>query len=91
MKTIQLTPIDSRKSFYNKCRVEQFKTKQGHCKEVLYSYDTKICVWNDTNYELIWLAKPEHLTATTNRHINAFLDCLGKPTMSKKELLKAIS
>jgi len=82
MKTFELTPIDSRKSFYKKCRVE-IKNNIS----TLISYDTKVAQYNHKTNEIKILKGFDSWTSkTTNRHINAFLSYYGFDTCSKKEL-----
>ena len=65
MKRYELTPVDGRKSFYNKCYVEV----EDDGTEILYSYTTPIikCL---PDGKLIRLY--DGWTATTGRHIEAF-------------------
>lgn len=65
MKIYELTPNDSRKSFYGKAKV--IIDDQG--TETLYSYDTPI-IKRDTSGKLtrLWYG----WSATTGRHIAAF-------------------
>lgn len=78
MKTFDLNPIDGRKSFYNKCRVEQV----GNISN-LRSYNTIVASYNrDTNKMIV----RGYYSMTTARHINSFLDFYGFDTCSKKEL-----
>lgn len=66
MKTYDLIPVDGRKSFYGKAKVQIDETTGA---ETLYSYDTKIITRNQdgslTRHYDGW-------TATTGRHIKAF-------------------
>ena len=79
MDTIQLQPTDGRKSFYGKCEVQIF----DHLYDQLKSYDTIVAkyVWG-TGTMIVhgWYS------ATTARHINAYLKYHGFRTASKKEL-----
>lgn len=83
-KKIELTPIDGRKSFYNKCCVI---TKDG--VYTLFSYDTPIMSYNRSNNELSFMYK-ETPSMTTMRHINAFLHYFGFNIIKKKEYLKIV-
>jgi hypothetical protein len=78
MKTFYLNPINGRKSFNNKARVEQeFEISY------LYSYDTKVAHYNhDTNKMTV----NGYYSLTTGIHINAFLDFYGFDNCTKKEL-----
>lgn len=81
MKTIELTPVNGRKSFYGKCKVEIF----GNLKSLI-SYGTKVASYDGSS---LWISNdPSHLTNTTLTHINAFLVYCGFNTMTKQEILK---
>lgn len=63
-KTYELTPVDGRKSFYGKCYVVQYPSK-----EVLFSYNTRILTRkNDGTLIRHW----DGWSMTTGRHIKAF-------------------
>lgn len=65
VKTYELTPTDSRKSFYGKCRVEV----QQDGSEILMSYNTPIIQrLTDGTLKRLWAG----WSATTGRHIAAF-------------------
>ena len=70
-----LTPTDGRKSFYGKARIV---VKNG--KKTLISYDTPVCCINRRGtFKRYW----DEYSATTMRHVNAFLtkykvECGGK-------------
>lgn len=65
MKTYELTPTDSRKSFYGKAVVEV----AADGTETLYSYGTPIIKrTNDGELVKLW----DGWSATTGRHIAAF-------------------
>ena len=81
-KEFELTPIDSRKSFYGKCKVLDSENFY-----ILVSYDTEVAGKNKETGEITITKNPKHLTQTTLRHINAFLNYLGEPTTNKKEIL----
>ena len=80
MKTYEVNPIDGRKSFYGKAIVEE----QGDSKR-LFSYDTlvakisegKVTLYPDWDY-----------SATTLRHVRAFLEANGFTATSKKQIAK---
>lgn len=75
MNTTILTPVDGRKSFYGKAVVY----REGSTL-VLRSYNTAvIAIYRGRIYRL-W----NGYSATTMRHINAFLDLYGKPGGGKK-------
>lgn len=77
MKVFELSPVDSRKSFYGK----------AHCIEdngiyYLKSYETIVAsVDNDGVFHRHW----DGYSATTARHLDSFLEYCGKRRMSKKE------
>lgn len=72
MKTIEIKPIDGRKSFYGKARV--YETPDGI---FLLSYDTVVCSYNSASgmFWRMW----DGYSQTTMRHVNAFLAYLGLP------------
>ena len=79
MKTYTLDPINGRKSFGGKCRViEDNDTLK------LQSYDTIVAEYNKQTDEV---KVNGYYSSTTMTHINSFLNHVGKPTMSKKELV----
>ena len=82
MKTFELTPVNGRKSFYGKCRVEEKNNTL-----TLKSYETNVAKYSKKTDSLIITKNPEHLTNTTLTHINAFLVHIGKNTMTKKEII----
>ena len=65
MKSYELLPCDSHKSFYGKARV--FVAESG--AEILHSYDTDV-LYRDENGQLfrMW----DGWSATTGRHIKSF-------------------
>lgn len=68
--TTELVPTDSHKSFHGKARV----ISKGNI-HVLQSYETVVCMINSTgNVVRLWGG----YSATTMRHINAFLETFGK-------------
>lgn len=66
-----LTPVDGRKSFYNKCHVSVFGTYAE-----LYSYGSKIATLNTATRELTKTSYWNY-SATTKRHQKAFLAFYG--------------
>lgn len=79
MRQFELTPTD-RKSFYGKCKVEEIGKSL-----TLFSYGQDVAAFDNGK---LWVTKNEqHLTKTTLRHINAFLKYLGRPTITKKQIL----
>ena len=81
MKTFELTPLH-RKSFYGKCAVTE--TPEGH--KYLDSYGTRVASISSLG-ALTFTRDASHLSNTTLRHISAFLDHYGYPTMTKKQIL----
>ena len=75
--TYEITPL-SKKSFYGKCKVEV----EGNTKS-LRSYNTIVATYD---IETDKVTVNGWYSATTARHINAFLSHLDKPTMCKKEM-----
>ena len=66
----ELTPDNSRKSFYGKARVLSLGNVH-----VLQSYNTDVCMIDGTGRVLrLWGG----YSATTMRHVNAFLSTFGK-------------
>ena len=84
VKHVYLNPVDSRKSFYNKCYVEE--NKYG---KMLYSYNTLVARYiPGRGIVRVWSG----WSATTQRHINAFaaycgVDGSGKAWWDKVEYL----
>ena len=76
--TFNLEPSD-RKSFYGKAKVI---TKGGI--NYLQSYSTIVAEYNPTTKEMKIY---DYYSPTTARHINAFLDYYGYPSMSKSEIM----
>ena len=70
-----LSPVDSRKSFYNKAIV---KSIPGGV--VLQSYTTDVCAFVNGRFMRLW---PGY-SATTMRHINAFAAFCGLNEGGKK-------
>ena len=77
--TFELKPTDGRKSFYGKAVV-----RQTNGAATLYSYGTPVIRLNrDGRFSRLWAG----YSATTMRHVNAFLDHYGADGMSKAEWL----
>ena len=66
MKIYELQPNDNRKSFYGKAKII--------CKDngeiYLKSYDTEVCKISNGVFVRLW----DGYSATTMRHVNAFID-----------------
>ena len=73
----ELSPIDGRKSFYGRCKVIATDTKV-----YLLSYSTIVCYWDDI--DLTFVKSWDGYSATTMRHINAFMRSLGFNLGGKK-------
>lgn len=70
-----LSPVDSHKSFYNKCFVEQSDNTM-----VCYSYNTPVASFKAGKFSRLWSG----YSATTMRHINAFAAFCGLKEGGKK-------
>lgn len=75
---VELSPL-SRKSFYGKAKVID---KDG--KHYLQSYQTIVAEYDPVDKKMKIY---DYYSPTTARHINAFLNYFGYPTMSKAEIL----
>lgn len=73
MKTYELKPTGNRpKSFYGKAHI----IHKDNGDIVLQSYDTEVCkITKNFEFVRMW----DGYSATTMRHVNAFLDCFGIP------------
>lgn len=70
MTTYNLKPMDNRKSFYGKAKVEE----RDDGSKVLYSYGTPVCgVTVSGRFFRAWGG----YSATTMRHVNSFLEAEG--------------
>lgn len=80
MKTYKLIPTTSHKSFYGKAIVlDDGKTAK------LQSYNTIVAEYS---HETKQLTINGWYSVTTARHVNAFLNHFGFPSMSKAEMIK---
>jgi len=77
MKTY-LAPSDGRKSFYGKCYIIK-----NNKFIILTSYTTEVAQYDTENNKLIIRG---YYSQTTARHINAFLQYIGREQMTKKEI-----
>ena len=75
MMSYQLTP-DRQKSFYGKAIVTEYNDNYI----VLTSYDTEVCRIENGRFIRMW----EGYSATTMRHVNAFIDLFGIDGGGKK-------
>lgn len=78
MKIFELEPINGRKSFGGKARVEE---QDGI--SYLYSYNTKVVHYE---HALNKMVVHGYYSVTTGQHINAFLKFYGFDICTKKEL-----
>lgn len=78
MRTFNLHPVNGRKSFGGKARVEE-----EFGMSYLYSHNTKVAHYNHQTNEMIVNG---YFSATTLTHINSFLAYYGFETCTKKEL-----
>ena len=80
LKIFDLSPVNSRKSFYWKCHViDDWKVAK------LQSYETIVAEYeHKTNIMTIH----GRYSMTTASHINSFLDFYGFDTMNKREMEK---
>ena len=76
MKRYYLSPVDSRKSFYNKCYV----CDEGDNGLVCYSYNTPVARFKMGKFSRLWYG----YSATTMRHVNAFAAFCGLRESGKK-------
>ena len=67
--TYELKPTNRQKSFYGKARV--IERANGDIE--LKSYDTIVARVHNGKFERLW----DDYSATTMKHVNAFLDTLG--------------
>lgn len=76
MRTYKLTPTDGRKSFYGKAKVIEMNGET-----LLQSYDTTVCkIDKSGEFVRMW----EGYSATTMRHVNAFIKMFGISGGGKK-------
>lgn len=78
-KIAELNPVDGRKSFYGKAYVG----RRANGNLVLLSYGTEVAEWDGNAVTRLWAG----MSATTRRHIAAFLDYVGSD-MTTKEFAK---
>ena len=84
MKTFYLVPTNGRKSFNNKCHVNQYECENEEFSDLI-SYGKRVASYNHTTNEMsvyCWHS------VTTGTHINAFLEFYGFEPCNKKELFK---
>ena len=71
-----LSPVDNRKSFYNKCYVVRDNNNNLTC----YSYTTPVARFSEGKFARLWSG----YSATTMRHINSFASYCGINASGKK-------
>lgn len=70
MRRISLNPVDGRKSFYGKA----VAIENNNGEKLLQSYETVVCkIDSDGNFVRLW----NDYSATTMRHVNAFISFYG--------------
>ena len=82
-EVFNLAPVGSQKSFNGKAIVIK-ETKNGVDVFSLKSYDTIVAIYNAVTDEL---KINGYYSSTTNKHLNSFLNYIGKKSMTKKEVL----
>ena len=75
-KIAELNPVDGRKSFYGKAYVG----RRANGNMVLVSYGTEVAEWDGNVVKRLWAG----MSATTRRHIAAFLDFIGSDMTTKE-------
>lgn len=77
MKEFNLKPVNRQKSFYGKATV--IETSTGY--KLLKSYDTFVCMLDPENkFIRLW----DGYSATTSKHVSAFLNLYGLAGLNKK-------
>ena len=85
MKTFYLKPTNGRKSFGNKCHVNEYTNSDGDHYSDLISYTTRVASYNHMTNEMSVYG---YYSATTLKHINAFFSFYGFDECTKSELIK---
>jgi len=83
MKTFYLQPINGKKSFWNKCHVNEYTNQDGDHYSDLISYGTRVASYNHKTNEMSVYG---YFSATTATHINAFIAFYGFDTCTKQQL-----
>ena len=84
LKTFYLMPTNGRKSFGNKCHVNEYTNSENDHYSDLVSYGKRVASYHhDTNEISVY----GYFSATTARHINCFLEFYGFEPMTKKEMI----
>lgn len=77
---ITLSPVDGRKSFYEKAKARQWQDTDG-MHAVLTSYGTDVLRIDNGELTRLWSG----YSVTTMRHIRSFLNLYSYQTMTAKE------
>lgn len=73
------------KRFYGKARIAHVESKSGRIYEILISYNTAVCMLDSAGrFVRLW----NGYSATTAKHIAAFMDRYGLPGVGKHEWLE---
>lgn len=81
MEILELKPqIINQRSFYGKATVKRKKDKK-----VLFSYSTKIAIYENGYLEIV--CHESELSNTTMRHLREFINLCGLEGGTKKEIL----
>lgn len=75
-KIAELNPVDGRKSFYGKAYV----ARRANGNVVLVSYNTEVAEWDGRAVTRLW----DGMSATTRRHVAAFLDYVGSDMTTRE-------
>ena len=81
----ELKPRYGSKSFYGKARIAHVESKSGRIYEILISYNTAVCMIDSKGHFVrLW----NGYSATTAKHIAAFMNRYGLPGVGKHEWLE---
>ena len=81
----ELKPRYGSKSFYGKARIAHVESKSGRIYEILISYNTAVCMLDSAGrFVRLW----NGYSATTAKHIAAFMNRYGLPGVGKHEWLE---
>ena len=78
VKSCEMRPIDGRKSFYGKARALYHEASRSW---MLMSYDTIVAMYYTESH--LFIRRWNGYSATTMRHVNAFLAFLGYDPRNK--------
>ena len=88
VKTFALVPDDGHKSFNRKATVKEYTDMNGIEVKELKSYDTVVCVIEIIDDKPRFNRTWSNYSATTLRHVNAFLKLYDCPEAKKHGLSK---